>query len=58
MENDDKIFKEDDSYRIVRDKYQNLINKDVFLDMTLTYDYDNSHLNDLGKSFFSTLKFF
>ena len=49
MNNDDKIFKENDSYQIVRDKYQNLIDKDVFLDMTLTYDYDNMHLNDLGK---------
>ena len=37
MENDDKNFKEEDSYRIVRDKYQDLINKDVFLDMALTY---------------------
>lgn len=26
-----------------------MIEKDVFLDMTLTYDYDNNFLNNLGK---------
>ena len=45
----DTVFKQNDSYQIIRDKYQNLINEDIFLDMTLTYDYDNSHLGDLGK---------
>jgi hypothetical protein len=49
INNDTKIFKENNSYELVRNKYQRMIKDDVFLDLTLTYDYDNSHLEDLGK---------
>ena len=56
LNNEHQVFKQNDSYSIVRDRYQQLIKKDVFLDMTLTYDYDNSHLNDLGKELLFNVK--
>ena len=42
-------FVKEESHEAIRNKYKDLIENDIFLDMTLTYDYDNSHLNDLGK---------
>ena len=48
------IYKSKDSYSKVRQKYNKLIKDDVFLDMTLTYDFDNSSLEKLGKSLYST----
>ena len=44
-----EVLKGKKSVESVRDKYKEMISKDIFLDMTLTYDYDNNFLNDLGK---------
>jgi|TARA_Y100000310_G_C20652566_1_gene800247 hypothetical protein len=45
----DEVLKSKKSVKSVRNKYKEMIEKDVFLDMTLTYDYDNNFLNNLGK---------
>ena len=39
MHHSDEIYKQQESHLSVRNKYREMINADIFLDMTLTYDF-------------------
>ena len=49
VQHSNELYKDQESYIKVRDKYNELVNQDIFLDMTLTYDFDNKYLENLGE---------
>ncbi len=47
----------DDEYSSIKQKYDHLIKTDKFVDLTLTYDYDNiKDENNKKKRIFKTVK--
>ena len=49
IDHDNEFYKQEKPFIEAREKYNKLVSKDIFLDMTLTYDFDNKFLEDLGK---------
>lgn len=49
INHDSDFYKQEEPFIEARKKYNELVSKDIFLDMTLTYDFDNKFLENLGK---------
>ena len=49
IDHDHNFYRQEKSFIEARKKYTELVSNDIFLNMTLTYDFDNKFLEDLGE---------